>query len=87
MKRMLALGAAVLMVIGLLGMASGCTALIIMHSTLANSIITQLFVASIALYMLYRLEFVASYKFITGKPEPDEVEDEELMNQQTHPNL
>jgi UDP-GlcNAc:undecaprenyl-phosphate GlcNAc-1-phosphate transferase len=58
--------------IGLLGSALGCTAILVMHSTLVNSVGTQIAVALFALYLLYKLEFKASYTFITGKPEPTE---------------
>lgn len=53
--------------IGLLGTALGGAALIIMHSDLANSLALQGVIALCGLYLLYKLEFVASYEFITGK--------------------
>ncbi|GAB4509059.1 MAG: MraY family glycosyltransferase [Anaerolineae bacterium] len=62
--------------VGLLGMCLGSVALIVMHSSLENSIAAQIFVALLALYALYRLEFKASYLFRTGKQEPVKVEPE-----------
>jgi UDP-GlcNAc:undecaprenyl-phosphate GlcNAc-1-phosphate transferase len=57
--------------IGLLGSALGCVALIIMHSTLINSLTAQVMVGMVALYMFYKFEFAADYEFRTGKPEPE----------------
>lgn len=57
--------------IGLLGSAAGCVALIIMHSTLINSLTAQVVVGLVALYMFYKLEFAADYEFRTGKSEPE----------------
>lgn len=57
--------------IGLLGSASGCVALIIMHSTLINSLTAQIVAGLVALYMFYKLEFAADYEFRTGKPAPE----------------
>lgn len=60
--------------IGLMGTFLGCIALIVMHSSLENSLAAQVFVALAALYTLYRLEFKASYHFRTGKPDPKEAQ-------------
>ncbi len=56
--------------IGLLGAFLGCGALIVMQSDLENSLVTQALIGVFALYLLYKLEFSASYEFRTGKPSP-----------------
>jgi len=57
--------------IGLLGSGLGSAAIVIMHSDLTNSLAAQAFVGFSAIYLLYKLELRATYKFITGKdPEP-----------------
>lgn len=53
--------------LGLVNAALGCVALLVMQSTLINSLAAQVLVGSIGLYLLYKLEFAASYEFITGK--------------------
>lgn len=57
--------------IGLVGSGLGCTALLVMHSTLEESLAAQITTASVALYLLYRLEFTATHEFITGKVSDD----------------
>lgn len=54
--------------IGLLGSFSGCFALVVMHSSLENSLAAQVLVGAGALYMLYKLELTATYELITGQP-------------------
>jgi UDP-GlcNAc:undecaprenyl-phosphate/decaprenyl-phosphate GlcNAc-1-phosphate transferase len=57
--------------IGMLGSALGCAALLIMHSSLVNSLAAQIFVGLCALYLLYKLELRASHRLITGaEPTP-----------------
>ena len=58
--------------IGLLGSALGCTAIIIMYSTLEDSLAIQVFVAVCAAFMLWKLEYAPDYEFITGKSLPAE---------------
>lgn len=58
--------------IGLIGAFLGCIALVVMHSTLQDSLAAQVVVGLSGLYLLYRMEFAASYEFITGKPKPIE---------------
>ncbi len=53
--------------IGLVCAGLGCTAILVMHSSLENSIAAQIATAGVAIYLLYRLEFTASYEFITGQ--------------------
>lgn len=53
--------------IGLIGSGLGCLALLVMQSTLINSLAAQALSAIVGLYLLYRLEFKATYEFITGK--------------------
>ncbi len=60
--------------IGLMGGCLGCIALIVMHSSLEDSLAAQILVAASAVYILYRLEFAVPYEFITGFPHPDELE-------------
>ena len=60
--------------IGLMGGCLGCIALVVMHSSLEDSLAAQVLVAASGLYVLYRLEFTVPYEFITGYPHPDEPE-------------
>lgn len=60
--------------IGLLGSFSGCFALVVMHSSLENSLAAQVLVGLFALYMLYKLELTASYEVITGQAKPEAAE-------------
>ena len=53
--------------VGLLGSALGCSAIIIMNSSLEDSFAMQGLVVFCALYLLYRMEFSVPYEFITGK--------------------
>jgi UDP-GlcNAc:undecaprenyl-phosphate GlcNAc-1-phosphate transferase len=62
--------------IGLLGSLLGAIAILIMHSSLGDSLAAQVFVALCAFYMLYRLELTAPYTFITGKFPPGEEPEE-----------
>ncbi|PJF22585.1 MAG: undecaprenyl/decaprenyl-phosphate alpha-N-acetylglucosaminyl 1-phosphate transferase [Phototrophicales bacterium] len=56
--------------VGLLGSALGCVAIIIMHSSLQDSLAAQLFVGGCAVFVLWKLEYSQSYEFITGKQPP-----------------
>ncbi len=58
--------------IGLIGATLGCTALLVMHSTLEESLVSQITVGIVALYLLYRLEFAVSREFITGNTTNDD---------------
>jgi UDP-GlcNAc:undecaprenyl-phosphate GlcNAc-1-phosphate transferase len=53
--------------LGLVGSALGAAAIIVMFSDLLNSLAMQVMAAVIAVYAIYKLEFRASYEFITGK--------------------
>lgn len=66
--------------IGLLGSALGCAAIIIMNSSLEDSLAMQILVGCCGLYLLYRIEFAASYEFITGKSREQTSTSEEAEN-------
>ncbi|NDJ85610.1 MAG: undecaprenyl/decaprenyl-phosphate alpha-N-acetylglucosaminyl 1-phosphate transferase [Chloroflexi bacterium] len=61
--------------IGMIGSALGCTALLVMHSSLVDSLFAQATVGGLALFLLYKLEFSQSYEFITGKEPPQHMPD------------